>query len=225
MCLITVLPSLRPGPEPRPVRRRRERMNSLTDLREVVDVVIGVDTHVHSHSAAVVDAATGGVLDEITVDATAQGYVELVEFANNHATLRAWAIEGTSGHGAGLSRHLLAMSEIVIELDRPKRAARRNGAKSDPLDAIRAAREAMARPRLGTPRSGGERQALSVLLAARRSAVMPPPRPSCRSSAWSSPHPIRSEAGSAGRRSPRCSTRPRTCACAKSRSVAGGGGL
>ena len=90
---------------------------------------------------------------------------------NNHATLRAWAIEGTGGHGAGLSRHLLEVSEIVIELDRPKRAARRNGAKSDPLDAIRAAREAMARPRLGTPRSGGERQALSVLLAARRSAI------------------------------------------------------
>ena len=63
------------------------------------------------------------------------------------------------------------MSEIVIELDRPKRAARGNGAKTDPLDAIRAAREAMARPRLGTPRAGGERQALSVLLAARRSAI------------------------------------------------------
>ena len=84
-------------------------MNSLTDLREVVDVVIGVDTHVHTHSAAVVDAATGGVLDEITVEATAQGYAELVEFANNHPMLRAWAIEGTSGHGAGLSRHLLEM--------------------------------------------------------------------------------------------------------------------
>ena len=82
-------------------------MNSLTDLREVVDVVIGVDTHVHTHSAAVVDTATGGVLDEITVEATAEGYAELVEFANNHATLRAWAIEGTGGHGAGLSRHLL----------------------------------------------------------------------------------------------------------------------
>jgi len=146
-------------------------MNSLTDLRDVVDVVIGVDTHVHTHSAAVVDTATGGVLDEITVDATAAGYVELVEFANCHATLRAWAIEGTGGHGAGLSRHLLEMSEIVIELGRPKRVARRNGAKSDPLDAIRAAREALARPQLGTPRSGGERQALSVLLAARRSAI------------------------------------------------------
>ena len=83
MCLITVLPSLRPGPEPRPVRRRRERMNSLSDLREVVDVVIGVDTHVHTHSAAVVDTATGGVLGEITVEATTEGYAEVVEFANN----------------------------------------------------------------------------------------------------------------------------------------------
>jgi transposase len=56
-------------------------------------------------------------------------------------------MEGTGGHGAGLSRHLLQFSELVVELDRPKRPARRNGAKSDPLDAIRAGREAMARPR------------------------------------------------------------------------------
>jgi hypothetical protein len=94
-----------------------------------------------------------------------------VEFANTYPMMRAWAVEGTGGHGPGLSRHMLQLSELVVELDRPKRSARRNGAKSDPLDAIRAAREAMARPRRGTPRSGGERQALSVLLTARRSAV------------------------------------------------------
>jgi transposase len=146
-------------------------MTSLTDLREVVDVVIGVDTHVHTHSAAAVDARTGGVLEEITVEATVDGYTQLVEFADEHATLRAWAIEGTGGHGAGLARMLAGREEIMIELDRPERAKRRNGAKSDPLDAIRAAREALARPRLGAPRATGERQALSVLLAARRSAV------------------------------------------------------
>jgi transposase len=146
-------------------------VSSLTDLREVVDVVIGVDTHVHTHSAAAVDARTGGVLDEITVEATADGYAQLVEFADEQAALRAWAIEGTGGHGAGLTRHLERGEEVVIELDRPQRAHRRHGAKSDPLDAIRAAREALARPRLGAPRSGGDRQALSVLLAARRSAV------------------------------------------------------
>lgn len=146
-------------------------MTSLTDLREVVDVVIGVDTHVHTHSAAVVDARTGAVLDEITLEATAEGYTQLIEFADQHPALRAWAIEGTGGHGAGLTRHLERAEEVVIELDRPERAKRRHGAKSDPLDAIRAAREALARPRLGGPRSGGDRQALSVLLAARRSAV------------------------------------------------------
>ena len=146
-------------------------MSSLTDLREVVDVVIGVDTHVHTHSAAIVDARTGGVLEEITVEATADGYAQLVAFADEHAVLRAWAIEGTGGHGAGLTRHLERDQEVVIELDRPERAKRRHGAKSDPLDAIRAAQEALSRPRLGGPRSGGDRQALSVLLAARRSAV------------------------------------------------------
>ncbi|WP_188525532.1 IS110 family transposase, partial [Isoptericola cucumis] len=146
-------------------------MTSLTDLREVVDVVVGVDTHVLTHSAAAVAAHTGGVLGEVTVEATAEGYAQLIEFADSHGMLRAWAIEGTGGHGAGLARHLEQHEEVVVELDRPERARRRNGAKSDPLDAIRAAREAVARSRLGTPRAAGDRQALSVLLAARRSAV------------------------------------------------------
>jgi transposase len=57
-------------------------MTSLTDLREVVDVLIGVGTHVHTHSAAAVDTGTGGVLDEITVEATADGYAQLMEFAS-----------------------------------------------------------------------------------------------------------------------------------------------
>lgn len=143
----------------------------MTSLADVVDVVIGVDTHVHTHSAAAIDARTGAVLGEVTVPATAAGYAQLVDFADDHTTLRAWAIESTGSHGAGLTRHLGRLGEVVVELDRPKRAKRRNGAKSDPLDATRAAREALARTRLGTPRGHGDRQALSVLLAARRSAV------------------------------------------------------
>lgn len=143
-------------------------MNSLS---EIVEVVIGVDTHVETHTAAVVDARTGAVLEELTVPTTPRGYQELVDLADAHSELRAWAVEGTGGHGAGLARHLARGEELVVELDRPERAKRRHGAKSDPLDAVRAAREALARPKLGTPRSGGERQALSVLLAARRSAV------------------------------------------------------
>jgi transposase len=82
-----------------------------------------------------------------------------------------WAIEGTGGYGAGLTRFLHAHGEQVVELDRPKRAARRHGAKSDPLDATRAAREALGRDHLAQPRAAGHRAALSVRLAARRSAV------------------------------------------------------
>ena len=59
----------------------------------------------------------------------------------------------------------------MVELDRPKRTARRHGAKSDPLDATRAAREALGREQLAQPRTTGPRAALSVRLAARRSAV------------------------------------------------------
>ncbi|WP_375494108.1 IS110 family transposase [uncultured Jatrophihabitans sp.] len=143
----------------------------MTSLTELVEVVIGVDTHVDTHTAAVVHAGTGAAVAELTVEATAVGYAELVAFADELSGLRAWAIEGTGIHGAGLTRHLEQAGEVVIELDRPERVQRRNGAKSDPLDAVRAAREALARPRFGTPRAAGDRQALSVLLAARRSAV------------------------------------------------------
>ncbi len=48
-------------------------MTSLTDLAAVVDVVIGVETHVHTHSAAAVNVATGGVLSDVTMEATAGG--------------------------------------------------------------------------------------------------------------------------------------------------------
>ena len=140
-------------------------------LAEVVDVVIGVDTHKHTHTAAAVAASTGAALDEETVATDPVGYDQPVAMADRHGGPRAWAIEGTGGYGAGLKRHLQARGERVIELDRPNRPARRNGAKSDPLDALRAAREALAPEHLAQPRAAGERSALSVLLTARRSAV------------------------------------------------------
>src|SRR3954452_2182995 len=80
-------------------------------------------------------------------------------------------MEGTGGYGAGLARHLAAGEEMVVELDRPKRPARRAGAKSDPIDAERAARDALARIRLAQPKTGPERAALQMRLTARRAAV------------------------------------------------------
>ncbi|HLI56357.1 MAG TPA: IS110 family transposase [Actinomycetota bacterium] len=143
----------------------------MTILADDADVVIGVDTHKHTHSAAVVGAQTGAVIAELTVSADPDGYHDLLDLANAHGHRRAWSIEGTGGYGAGLARFLLEAGERVIELDRPHRTPRRGGAKSDPIDAVRAAREALGRTKLAEPKIGGERAALAALLAARRSAV------------------------------------------------------
>jgi transposase len=140
-------------------------------LAELVELVIGVDTHVDTHTAALVAAGSGGLLATITVPADADGYTQLVELADQHGGLRAWAIEGAGGYGAGLARHLADAEEMVVELDRPARPARRGGRKSDVIDAERAARDALARAQLATPKTGPERAALQALLAARRSAV------------------------------------------------------
>jgi transposase len=140
-------------------------------LADLVDVVIGVDTHKDTHTAAVVTAATGAVVEQATVPATPAGYRQLLQLAGQQPGQRVWAIESTGGYGAGLTRFLSANHEQVVELDRPKRTARRHGAKSDPIDATRAAREALGRDRLAQPRAAGQRAALAVRLAARRSAV------------------------------------------------------
>jgi transposase len=140
-------------------------------LAELVEVVIGVDTHSQTHTAAVVDARTGGVLARMTVTADPDGYTQLSALADQHSGLRAWAMEGTGGYGAGLARHLATAGELVVELDRPKRPARRAGAKSDPIDAERAARDALARTQLAQPKTGPERAALQMRLTARRAAV------------------------------------------------------
>jgi transposase len=140
-------------------------------LADLVDVVIGVDTHKHTHTLAIVTAATGAVVNQATVAATTAGYQQLLALATQQPGQRIWAIESTGGYGAGLTRFLHASAEQVVELDRPKRAARRHGAKSDPLDATRAAREALGREHLAQPRAAGHRAALQVQLTARRSAV------------------------------------------------------
>ncbi|WP_205752816.1 IS110 family transposase [Cryptosporangium phraense] len=131
----------------------------MTMLTEIAEVVIGVDTHKDTHTAAVLDTRTGGVLARISITADPDGYTQLMVLADQHSGLRAWALEGSSGYGAGLTRHLTAAGELVVELDRPQRPARRAGAKSDPIDAERAARDALARPRLAQPTTGGQRAA------------------------------------------------------------------
>jgi transposase len=67
---------------------------------------------------------------------------------------------------------LLEHGEWVVEIDRPARPARRDGAKTDELDAVRAAREALSREHLAAPRARGDREAMRVLLTARQGAIV-----------------------------------------------------
>jgi len=142
-------------------------------LAGTVEFVIGVDTHRDSHTAAIVQAATGGVVDQLTVATDAFGYRKLQAFADQYAPgRRVWAIEGTGSYGAGLTTSLLEHGQWVVEIDRPARPARRDGAKSDDLDVVRAAREALARDYLAAPRARGDREALRVLTTARSGAIV-----------------------------------------------------
>jgi transposase len=141
-------------------------------LADQADYVLGVDTHRDRHSAAVLFTATGVVEGQIEAVANESGYRQLLRFGTERAPgSRAWAIEGTGSYGAGLAAFLAAQGEWVIEVDRPRRAPRRNRPKSDALDAIKAAHEALSRKHQAAPRLRGEREALRVLLATREGAV------------------------------------------------------
>lgn len=141
-------------------------------LAGMIDAVIGVDTHRDHHTVAVVDP-TGGALATIELATDAFGYRRMLAFAKEHAPgRRVWAIEGTGSFGAGLTTYLLEHEEWVVEIDRPARPARRNGAKTDELDAVRAAREALAREHLAQPRQRGDREAMRVLLTTRAGTVV-----------------------------------------------------
>ena len=85
--------------------------------------------------------------------------------------MRVWSIEGAGHYGAGLARHLSDSGETVLESGRGPRDQRRLRGKDDPLDAVRAGRAALAIEKLVLPRTGQRREALRLLLVARRSAV------------------------------------------------------
>ena len=140
-------------------------------LEGKVDYVIGVDTHRDSHAAAILDP-NGGLVADLEVLSDQAGSEVLLGFVAQRAPgRRCWALEGTGCYGAGLASFLAAQGEWVTEVDRPKRPRGRTGAKSDPLDAIRAGREALSRDHLACPRQRGQREALRVLQLTRAGAV------------------------------------------------------
>jgi transposase len=80
-------------------------------------------------------------------------------------------VEGTGSYGAGLARHLAAAGVRVVEVDRPDRQDRHRQGKSDPLDAVSAARAVLSGRASGAPRGrDGAVEAIRALMVAKRSA-------------------------------------------------------
>lgn len=146
-------------------------MPSITPEQAAIEVVGGVDTHQDTHTAAVIDLV-GRVLGTQQFPATAVGYAALLAWMRGFGRLMCVGVEGTGAYGAGLARLLRDQDIDVIEVDRPDRKTRRFQGKSDPIDAIQAAKAALAGERTGTPKQrDGRVEALRNLRVARRSAV------------------------------------------------------
>ena len=133
-------------------------------------VVGGVDTHADVHVSAAIDG-NGGVLGIESFPADAAGYEALAGWLVGFGPVIRVGVEGTGSYGVGLSRFLHELDIDVVEVDRPNRQTRRREGKSDPVDAVAAARAALSGSAKTTPkRRNGPVEQMRVLLVARRSA-------------------------------------------------------
>ena len=143
-------------------------------LAEVVDAVVGVDTHRDTHVAELA-GPTGAVIACIGVDNDSAGFTRLIGWIAEHAPgpFVVAAVEGTRSYGIGLTRALTAAGLQVLECEQPARKDRRGRGKSDAIDAHLAVLFALRQDttKLPTPRTDGPREALRILLAARQEMV------------------------------------------------------
>jgi transposase len=136
-----------------------------------VDVIGGVDTHKHTHHAAVIET-NGQLLADRQFPANAQGYAELHVWVHSFGHVMAIGVESTGNFGAALSRFLTDAGDEVVEVNKPNRQARHLHGKSDRLDAEQIARSVLAGIGVATPKSkGGPVEAIRMLRVARASAV------------------------------------------------------
>lgn len=146
----------------------------MTMLADTVDAVIGGDTHRDSHTLEIA-SATGSPIATTTISNDVAGFATALAWIAEHTPgpRLVVALEGTRSYGIGLMRALQAAGIAVIEVTRPRRGERRRG-KSDPIDAHLAVLQALRLPadQLPIPRGDGDREALRILLGARRELTL-----------------------------------------------------
>jgi hypothetical protein len=137
--------------------------------------VVGVDTHAKKHVYAIVNTATGALLQTRDFPATGAGINRAIAWVARltGADLAAlWVVEGAASYGALLAGAVGAAGYSVAEAARMDARAHQGIGKSDPLDAHRIATavlplnvQQLRRPRL----NDGVRAALRILVCARES--------------------------------------------------------
>ena len=139
-------------------------------LAEIIDAVVGVDTHRDTHHVEI-SLPTGTPIATCSISNDTSGYAQLLAWIHDHAPgpRLVVSIEGTRSYGIGLARAATAAGLLVLECEQPNRKARRGKGKSDPIDAHLAVLTALRldTTRLPIPRADGDRDALRILLGAR----------------------------------------------------------
>ena len=129
-------------------------------LAEVVDAVIGIDTHRDSHEVEIADPR-GTPIAAMRISNDSAGFTQLLAAVAQLAPgpRLAVSLEGSRSYGIGLARALTAAGLLVIECEQPVRKQRRGKGKSDPIDAhlavLAAVVEVAPGPRVAVCLEGG----------------------------------------------------------------------
>ncbi len=130
----------------------------------------GVDTHLDLNVAAALDPL-GGLLGVAEFPTTARA---TANYSPGWRALARWPGSGwraPAPMGPAWPGYLRASGVEVVEVDRPNRQARRRTGKSDPADAIEAARAALSGRAQGAGKTrDGNVEAIRALVVAKRSA-------------------------------------------------------
>lgn len=127
----------------------------------------GIDTHKDTHMLAVLDGRCQ-VMWTRQFPTGQAGYDELEKAIGDPSVLV--GVEGSASFGAGVTAHLLSCGYEVQEVIHPKKSQRRRG-KSDPIDAIAAAKNVAAGDGLPVKSYEGAVGEIRWLMVAREQAV------------------------------------------------------
>jgi transposase len=149
--------------------RRAEALRMNTS--KMIEVVLGVDTHLDIHVGALINV-TGQLLGTLAVETKISGYLKLLAWAKSFGSLQRAGVEGTGTYGAGLAQVLRDHGIAVFEVNRPDRSKRRLEGKSDPTDAESAARSVLSGSATAVAKThSGAAEAMREISVVRRSAV------------------------------------------------------